>query len=42
MARAYNEVTNYAFELGPENAFVQELDSRHRYLPDFHRDRPFE
>ncbi len=41
-AREYNEVTDYALELGLENAFIQELDSRHRYLPDFDRDRPFE
>jgi putative pyruvate formate lyase activating enzyme len=41
-AREYDEVTAYALELGLENAFIQELDSRHRYLPDFDRDRPFE
>jgi putative pyruvate formate lyase activating enzyme len=40
--REYDEVTEYALELGLENAFIQELDSRHRYLPDFDRDRPFE
>ncbi|MCU0917707.1 MAG: radical SAM protein [Planctomycetes bacterium] len=40
--REYDEVTDYAVELGLENAFIQELRSRHRYLPDFHRDRPFE
>jgi len=38
----YDEVTDYAIELGLENAFIQELNSRHRYLPDFDRDRPFE
>jgi putative pyruvate formate lyase activating enzyme len=41
-AREYDEVTDYALELGLENALIQELDSRHRYLPDFDRDRPFE
>ena len=41
-AREYDAVTDYAIELGLENAFIQELDSRDRYLPDFHRDRPFE
>ncbi|MBN1508138.1 MAG: radical SAM protein [Sedimentisphaerales bacterium] len=41
-AREYDEVTDYAVELGLENAFIQELDSRRRYLPDFRRDRPFE
>jgi putative pyruvate formate lyase activating enzyme len=38
----YDEVTDCAVELGLENAFIQELDSRHRYLPDFDLDRPFE
>jgi putative pyruvate formate lyase activating enzyme len=40
--REYDEVTDYALKLSLENAFIQELDSRHRYLPDFDRDRPFE
>jgi putative pyruvate formate lyase activating enzyme len=40
--REYDEVTDYALALGLENAFIQELDSRRRYLPDFRRDRPFE
>jgi putative pyruvate formate lyase activating enzyme len=40
--REYDEVMDYAVELGLENAFIQELDSRHRYLPDFNLDRPFE
>jgi len=40
--REYDEVTDYALELGLENAFIQEFDSRHRYLPDFDQDRPFE
>jgi putative pyruvate formate lyase activating enzyme len=38
----YDEVTDYALELGLENAFIQELDSRRRYLPDFNLDRPFQ
>jgi len=41
-AGEYDEVTDYALELGLENAFIQELGSRHRYLPDFNRDRPFD
>jgi putative pyruvate formate lyase activating enzyme len=41
-AREYDEVTEFALELGLENAFIQELDSRERYLPDFNLDRPFE
>jgi putative pyruvate formate lyase activating enzyme len=40
--REYDEVTDYAIERGLENAFIQELDSRDRYLPDFDLDRPFE
>ncbi len=40
--REYDEVTDYAVELGLENAFIQDLDSRRRYLPDFDLDRPFE
>jgi putative pyruvate formate lyase activating enzyme len=40
--REYDEVTEYALELGLENAFIQELESRDTYLPDFDRDRPFE
>lgn len=40
--REYDEITDYAVDLGLENAFIQELDSRHRYLPDFDLDRPFE
>ena len=38
----YDEVTDYALELGLENAFIQDLRSRRRYLPDFNLDRPFE
>jgi len=40
--REYDEITDYAIELGLENAFIQELESRDRYLPDFDLDRPFE
>lgn len=40
--REYDEVTDYAVELGLENAFIQELHSRDHYLPDFDLDRPFE
>jgi putative pyruvate formate lyase activating enzyme len=40
--REYDQITEYALELGLENAFIQELDSRDTYLPDFNRDRPFE
>ena len=38
----YDEITDYALDLGLENAFVQELASQDHYLPDFDRERPFE
>lgn len=37
----YDEITEYALDLGLENAFVQELESREQCLPDFAQDRPF-
>jgi putative pyruvate formate lyase activating enzyme len=37
----YDEITEYALDLGLENAFVQELESREQYVPDFAQDRPF-
>jgi putative pyruvate formate lyase activating enzyme len=37
----YNEITDYALELGLENAFIQELESQVHYLPDFDQARPF-
>ena len=37
----YDEVTEYALELGLENVFVQELASQDNYLPDFSREKPF-
>lgn len=38
----YAEITDFALDLGLENAFVQELASQGHYLPDFERERPFE
>jgi len=38
----YDEIMDYALELGLENAFIQELDSQENYLPDFEKDRPFD
>jgi putative pyruvate formate lyase activating enzyme len=38
----YDEVTDYALDLGLENAFVQELESQDHYLPDFARKSPFD
>jgi putative pyruvate formate lyase activating enzyme len=37
----YDEITEYAIDLGLENVFVQELASQDHYLPDFSRERPF-
>jgi len=37
----YDEITEYALDLGLENAFIQELESRDHYLPDFGSDNPF-
>jgi putative pyruvate formate lyase activating enzyme len=37
----YEAITEYALELGLENAFVQELASQDHYLPDFARESPF-
>jgi len=37
----YDQVTDYALDLGLENAFVQELTSQERWLPDFARECPF-
>ncbi|MDY7079300.1 MAG: radical SAM protein [Chloroflexota bacterium] len=38
----YDEITDYALDLGLENVFVQELESQDHYLPDFDQERPFE
>lgn len=37
----YDEITDYALDLGLDNAFVQELESQGHYLPDFDQARPF-
>jgi len=37
----YDVITEYALELGLENAFVQELASQDHYLPDFEKKSPF-
>jgi putative pyruvate formate lyase activating enzyme len=38
----YDEITDYALGLGLKNAFIQELQSRDYYLPDFDREQPFQ
>jgi putative pyruvate formate lyase activating enzyme len=40
-AEEYDEITDYAIELGLENAFIQTLESQETYLPDFNRAVPF-
>ena len=37
----YDEVLEYALELGLTNAFVQDLSSQESCVPDFERERPF-
>jgi putative pyruvate formate lyase activating enzyme len=37
----YDEITDYALDLGLKNAFIQELNSQAHYLPDFDQNSPF-
>ncbi len=37
----YDVILDYALDVGLENAFIQELESRRHYLPDFARKSPF-
>jgi putative pyruvate formate lyase activating enzyme len=37
----YDEILDYALDLGLENAFIQEMESQEDYLPDFTREKPF-
>ncbi len=37
----YDEITEYALDLGLENAFVQEIESQTVCLPDFEQINPF-
>jgi len=37
----YDEIMDYALDLGLENAFIQELESQGQYLPDFAQASPF-
>jgi len=37
----YDEITDFALDLGLEKAFVQELASQEHYLPDFTQESPF-
>ncbi len=40
-AAEYDEITNYALDLGLEHAFVQEMSSQGSSMPDFDRPQPF-
>lgn len=40
-AEEYDGITDYALELGLENAFIQTLESQETYLPDFDQTTPF-
>jgi putative pyruvate formate lyase activating enzyme len=37
----YDKITEYALDLGLENAFVQEMESQTQCLPDFAQESPF-
>lgn len=37
----YEQITDFALDLGLDNVFVQELASQDQYLPDFDREQPF-
>lgn len=38
----YDEIMDYALDLGLDNAFIQELVSQDLLIPDFRQDRPFD
>ena len=40
--KEYEKITEYALDLGLENAFVQELESQEQGLPDFAQESPFQ
>lgn len=40
--KEYNDVLNFALDLGFENILGQEIESSENYLPDFRKDKPFE
>jgi putative pyruvate formate lyase activating enzyme len=40
-ADEYDQIADYALDLGLENAFIQELTSQAHYLPDFDEESPF-
>jgi len=40
-AAEYDQITEYALDLGLDKVFVQELSSQGQYLPDFDLEQPF-
>ncbi|ADG70761.1 radical SAM protein [Brachyspira murdochii] len=40
--KEYDDVVDYALDLGFENLLVQEMESSENYLPDFTREKPFQ
>ena len=40
--KEYNNLINYALDLGFENILTQEMESSETYLPDFTREVPFQ
>jgi putative pyruvate formate lyase activating enzyme len=38
----YDAIMDFALDLGLDNAFIQELQSREHYLPDFNQAKPFD
>ena len=40
--KEYDDLVDYALDLGFENLLVQEMESSENYLPDFTKDKPFE
>ena len=40
-ANEYDEIMDYALDLGLENVFIQELESQEHCLPDFAQEKPF-
>jgi putative pyruvate formate lyase activating enzyme len=38
----YDAITDFALDLGLENAFIQELASQESLLPDFNQEKPFD
>ena len=40
--KEYDDIIDYASELGFENILAQDFDSQSNYLPDFDKNKPFD